>query len=197
MSEPTPTPPKAHWLSTLFGDLFRMPTYLKGLMIGALALFSMGLIGQARNWMQNPSSAPTAQVAPNLAVPSGSNGFVSGNGKVDASAPATQPAGTAGTWSGLSTKLGAGFVVGFFVGWIFRFFLKTMTLLTAAGVVIIGGLSYFNILNVDLTSAKTNYSSAITWVSDQGQKLFNVVYEKMNATGPMAVGGFFGFRRRK
>src|SRR5689334_19127317 len=44
-------------------------------------------------------------------------------------------------------RTGASLVIGFIVGWLFRTFTKIMALLALAATTVIGGLSYFHILN--------------------------------------------------
>jgi uncharacterized membrane protein (Fun14 family) len=170
-----------------------MPGYLKVLMGGAVVLLTLGLVGHAKNRMEQPPPAPTAQTSVDS---SKARGFVSGAPEAQSGDPAMTAPAPKSTWSGTSTKVGAGFLLGFIVGWIFRFFLKTMALLTGAGALILGGLSCFNVVNVDLTTTKTEYDNAMAWVKDQGERLTHVIYDKMNATVPTGLGAFFGFRRR-
>ncbi len=95
-----------------------------------------------------------------------------------------------------ATRAGIGFIAGFVIGWIFRAFLKTMLLVS----VLCGGLflalSYFNILNLDLTKARTQYESGMSWVSDQGTRLKDASLRHIPSGVPALFGGFLGMRRK-
>ena len=71
-----------------------------------------------------------------------------------------------------------------------------MTLLLL-GVVSMMLLSYFNIVNIDLSEARTKYASSIHWVQDQACKLKDVAQSHLPHSGAGAVGAFAGFRRRR
>ena len=93
-------------------------------------------------------------------------------------------------------RLGISFFAGVVLGTIARTFVK----LAAMGAVVIGlifaGLSYFHILNVDLTTMKTRYASASEWIEDQGGKLKGVALGALPSSTSAAAGFFAGFKRR-
>ena len=74
-----------------------------------------------------------------------------------------------------SMKIGISVVAGFILGWIFRGFLKTMAFVALALFALLAALSYFGILNVDMTKAKAEYTTAIQWATDQFWKLKDVL----------------------
>ena len=93
-------------------------------------------------------------------------------------------------------KLGVSVVVGFVVGWLFRMFVKTMALIAMLGVGAFAALSYFGVMNVDMTQAQHAFNSATEWITTQGTKLFDVVKAHLPSTGGAGLGAFLGFRRR-
>jgi len=58
------------------------------------------------------------------------------------------------------------------------------------------GLLCFNILNVDLTTAREKYDSSMEWVSDQGQKFKDFALGHIPGGASTGAGLFFGFRRK-
>ena len=93
-------------------------------------------------------------------------------------------------------RVGVSLLVGFIVGFLFRMFVKTMLLVT----LVIGGiffaLTYFNVVNVDLTSAQQTYDGAREWLTDQATRLKDVVLAHLPSSASGGVGVFIGFRRR-
>jgi uncharacterized membrane protein (Fun14 family) len=109
-------------------------------------------------------------------------------------APATQPsASPLGAWS---RRLGASVLVGFLVGWIFRAFVKIMASITALVLSAILLLSYFHIMNVDLTAAETKYKDTSGWVTGQAGKLRAAAMGHVHSTLGGALGLFMGVRKK-
>jgi uncharacterized membrane protein (Fun14 family) len=132
---------------------------------------------------------------PESGPPGGASGFLSAE---PAAAPAAAPGTDSWTgWAGAKgTALGFGFVGGFVIGFVFRAFLKFMAGVTF---VVVGGLallSYFNVLNIDLTAARTAYESNAHWLTDQATRLKDVVLNYLPSSTTGAAGVFFGLRRR-
>ena len=69
-------------------------------------------------------------------------------------------------------------------------------LITLAGVAILGALSYFNIMNVDLTAAQDKFKTSTSWVTEQGGRLKDVALAHVPGSAASFVGMFLGFRRR-
>ena len=154
-------------------------------------------------------SRPT-QSTPGTASPSkvGGSGFVSGNPQPDpyttsTPAPTATPAPTSTDshtitdtitpWMG---KLGISFFVGVVLGTVARAFVKLAAMGAVAIGLIFAGLSYFHVVNVDLTAMKTKYASATEWLEDQGGRLKNVAVGALPSSTSAMAGFFAGFKRR-
>ncbi len=170
-----------HFLAHLIG----MPGWHKAvLLIGALMAFGGGIGRVAGVTRQQPTTAPSALSQPE-------------NPEAKPVAAEREPDGSMLIrLSPHAMAVGLSSVAGFFLGWLFRAFVKTMILLA----LIIGGglfaLSYFGVLNVDLSSAKQEYASAVHWLSDQAARLKDVVLAHLPSSGGGAVGAWLGFHRR-
>ena len=78
----------------------------------------------------------------------------------------------------------------------FRTFVKAMASITA---VVLGGLvllSYFNVMNIDLTAARNNYKDASSWVTDQAGRLRDSAEGHIHSTLGGALGLFIGWRKK-
>lgn len=94
------------------------------------------------------------------------------------------------------SRVGLSFAGGFVLGFVFRTFLRTMAMLTAAAVVLFAALSYFGLFNVDFTQVQTQWDSASQWMTDQAGRLREVVAARLPSTFTGAAGAFLGFARR-
>ena len=137
-------------------------------------------------------ATPAAATAP----PPGASGFLGG------SAPAAEPAAPSlsDTWTAWSGQHGAavgfGFAGGFVIAFVFRAFIKLMTLIT---LLIVGGmaaLSYYGIVNVDLTAASRAVQSNADWLTEQATRIKDVLIAHLPSSGAGAAGAYFGLRRR-
>ena len=87
-------------------------------------------------------------------------------------------------------------LAGFVLGWLFRAFLKTMAFFLMLAIAALAALSYFGVLNVDFTSAREHYASALHWLGDQSSRLKDLIISHLPSSGGGALGAFLGFRRR-
>jgi uncharacterized membrane protein (Fun14 family) len=94
------------------------------------------------------------------------------------------------------TRVGLSFVVGFVLGWVFRAFLKMMSLLALAGIAIMAALSYFHVVNLDLSAAREQYASTMGWATDQAQILGRAILGHIPGSTSSIVAFYMGFRRR-
>lgn len=141
---------------------------------------------------------PAVQQTRSVAAPEGSSGFIGSRGAPAESADTT-PA-TTDSWSGWAgakgSTLGFGFVGGFIIGFVFRAFLKLMTLVT----VLVGGglmlLSYYHVLNIDFTHARDVVQSNAEWLTEQATRLKDLLVAHLPSSTGGAAGVFFGLRRR-
>jgi len=141
------------------------------------------------------NTTPTAQ------TPAGASGFVDGrNAPADTTTTTTvtqtEPPSLVARLSPNATRIGGSVVAGFVLGWIFRAFLKTMAFFALLAGAALMALSYFGVINVDLSSAREHYASVMHWLSDQGMRLKEVVIAHLPSSSGGAVGAYLGFRRR-
>jgi len=94
------------------------------------------------------------------------------------------------------TRMGLSFIAAFVIGWAFRVFIKTMLLITVLGTALLLGLSYFGVLNVDFTKARTEYAGAIAWISDQAERLRDTALAYFPSTGGSMVGLLLGLKKK-
>ena len=167
------------------------------LLIGFLifGLASAGLYAYA--YMTRHNGHPAAQHS--VATPAGASGMFGSSGSSTDASPDAEPAAT-DSWSGYAgakgTTLGFGFVGGFVIGFIFRAFLKMMTLIT---VVIVGGLfalSYYHVINIDMTHVRDVAQSNMEWITDQATRIKDLAMAHLPSSSGGAAGAFFGLRRR-
>jgi uncharacterized membrane protein (Fun14 family) len=179
MSDDQKTPQKRTRESNLwdfFSNLVRMPRWQRAVMTVAVALAGVGTAGQVAGLVSSNQPA-TQQVTPETSEP----------------ATGSQPEQPA--WqrhSPAMTKAGFGCIAGFILGWIARLFFKTVALITTLALAVLAGLAYFK---VDTSEAEKKYKSAMSWVSAQGERL----YEQGKSHFPGAtslLGIFMGFRRK-
>jgi hypothetical protein len=71
-----------------------------------------------------------------------------------------------------------------------------MSLLTMAGAAILGGLSYFHIMNIDFSAVEKKYESDIAWVADQGERAAKALLNHIPGSASSFAGMFVGFRRK-
>ncbi len=146
----------------------------------------------------SPSGAPT---------PGGSRGFVSeqapapADSQSDQSAPSAdsssqQPNDLSQLWKPLMTKVGFSLFIGIVTGVLFRAFLKTAM---AISMLVIGGamaLSYYHVVNVDLTSVKSETAQATSWLADQGYRVKDMLFHALPSSTSAGIGFFLGLKRR-
>jgi uncharacterized membrane protein (Fun14 family) len=144
----------------------------------------------------------TVNTTPTAQTPAGSSGFVDGrNAPADTTSTTTvvtqtEPPSLVARLSPNATRIGGSVVAGFVLGWIFRAFVKTMAFFALLAGAALMALSYFGVINVDLSSAREHYASVMHWLSDQGMRLKDVVIAHLPSSSGGAVGAYLGFRRR-
>jgi len=177
----------------LIQHLRRLSPFQIKLLSTAFAIGVVGFVIYAAAELGRPdlpkAKAPSVQAANSGFVDSDSSGR-------DSSADQTPKE----TWSGMFGRIGAkggfGFVGGFIIGFIFRAFVKMMTLITVVFVGILAALSYFHIFNIDFTAVHRAYDSNAAWINDQAMRLKDVIVAHLPSTTTGAAGVWFGTRRR-
>jgi uncharacterized membrane protein (Fun14 family) len=214
-----PNDPRLTDRSQVSEALRMMPSWKRKLLGVSLVVGLAGAGGQLASSALKSNPAPTANNptapaanvspadAPPTPAPSGASGFVSATGRP---APQTDaPAASPGAASDPSppttltqrltpwmTHVGLSFFVGIVVGLIFRIFMKMALGITALIAALIFALSYFHVLNIDMTAVKTEYASVSAWAGDQVARLKDLVMHALPSSSSAAVGFFAGFKRR-
>jgi uncharacterized membrane protein (Fun14 family) len=185
-----------------------MPRWHKLVLLIGVVLAIAGGIG----WMTSraagdtgtrvTSTSTSSTAAPGQA-PAGASKFIGNDAPTAADTTTTttttireEPPTLIGRLSPNATRIGGSIVAGFVFGWIFRAFLKTVTFFALLAGAALLALSYFGVINVDLSSAREQYGSALHWLSDQGMRLKDMLLAHLPSSGGGAVGAFLGFRRR-
>jgi len=190
---------------SLMTHLARMPRWHQVVLLVAIVLAAAGSVGWAVTrtapGQTVPASAAAAQHSSALPAHSGFvDSRTTGTTPLPADAAADANDTTPGGWisrlSPHATGVGLSVVGGFLVGWLFRAFLKLMTFFVLIVAALLAALSYFGVLNVDLTSAQTHSADAMHWLTEQGARLKDVVTAHLPSSGAGAFGAFLGFRRR-
>jgi uncharacterized membrane protein (Fun14 family) len=158
-------------LHRFFSDLLRLPRWQKTILTLALAAVSFGWAHQTYHSFMDTAPA-TTQSSPG-SVNSTDQSANSPNSSVLA------------RWS---RRAGASMLIGFVIGWAFRTFLKIMSTITAATIAAFCLLSYFNVMNVDLTAIEKKSTTATAWITDQGSRLRHTAMSHVHST----LGGILG-----
>jgi len=187
-----------------FGDVFSMPVWQK-LTLGVAALLGgTGVAGQTYSHYNAAPPGPLqtqVQTDNTFPPPANSHEIVGTVKTPEDSAPASptepQPAPSFFEQNAPAmTRVGLSFVGAFIIGWAFRVFVKAMLLITVLGAALLMGLSYFHVVNVDFSEARTKYADSIAWVADQAAKLRDAAVAHLPASGSSMVGLFVGFRKK-
>jgi len=178
-----------------FGHVFDLPRWQKLVLTLAGLLGAAGLGGKVTGAVSDSPNAPTTQAASASSTPRSS--FV-------ADADKSQPAAAEDSslkallvhnapWM---TRVGVGFIGAFIVGWLFRAFIKLMTMMTIVVVLLLGGLNYFRVIDIDFKKAEEQYATASAWVTDQAGKARDAIMAHIPASMSSTLGMFLGFRRK-
>jgi uncharacterized membrane protein (Fun14 family) len=198
---------------SLPAHLRTMPRWHRVVLLIAVLLAAAGSVGWAvtRTAPGERRVIPPTPAAASAAAPSVSKSLAPRSGFVDertttvatplpadavADANDTTPGGWISRLSPHATGVGVSVVAGFLMGWLFRAFLKTMTFFALIVAGLLAALSYFGVLNVDMTAARGHYGDAVHWLTDQAMRLKDVIVAHLPSSGGGAFGAFMGFRRR-
>jgi uncharacterized membrane protein (Fun14 family) len=141
-------------------------------------------------------------------VPAGSSGFVASPSSASAPQPApgpgvapadssqTEAQGMSALMTPYLTRVGFSVFIGVVIGFLFRTFIKIAVGISALVVAAALALSYFHIVNIDMTAVKTETASASAWISDQAFRLKDVIFHALPSSTGAGVGFIFGFKRR-
>jgi uncharacterized membrane protein (Fun14 family) len=180
-----------------------MPRWHKLVLLLGVVLAIAGGIGclMTRGTSDTGTRVTTVNT-PAARTPAGASNFVDGrSAPADTTTTTTvvtheEPPSLIARLSPNATRIGGSVVAGFVFGWIFRAFLKTMAFFALLAGAALTALSYFGVINVDLSSAREHYASVMHWLSDQGMRLKDAVISHLPSSSGGAVGAYLGFRRR-
>lgn len=188
------SPARPSTLKSFFNHLIVMPKLHKKLLAAALLLAGGGTAGQISTYFAEDSQASMTTPATMPADAPGNSMVAQGSSEVLPSPlPASDPTITQRV-SPVAQKLGFGFIAGFLIGWVFRAFVKIMSLITMAGVALFAGLAYFD---VDMSSMKVKFESGMGWATKQGEELADKAMKRLPGSAAGVTGMFFGFKRKK
>src|SRR5262249_54442933 len=146
MGETTPTNRNiVHHVLTMAG-------WQKSLLTLATIVFGAGLAGQGVGVARH--KAPANATTPTAA---NSRGIVTAENPPPEQSAAPEQKAWYEKLSPKATAVGLTFLVGFIIGWAFRVFVKMMMMISALAIAIFAGLSYFNVMNVDMSKAEQKY----------------------------------------
>ncbi len=188
-----------------------MPRWKWRLLGLALVIGCIGVAGQVSTYLKStpapghasnvPQAMQPSPTTPAIGAPAGSSGFVAGQPSSSTPAPDATPQAqvepeSSFIWKALMTRVGFSLFIGVIVGVIFRVFLRTALLISALIVSAAMALSYFHIMNVDLTMVKAQTAQATNWISDQGYRLKDVLFHALPSSTSAGIGFFLGLKRR-
>jgi len=188
-----------------FGDLFQMATWQKVALGTAALVGGTGIAGETYSSFHPtpPEAIETRQDTTGTAAPGRGPNFIDPATAPPAQREATPPASTptAGgsffeQYSPAMMGTGLSFVLAYIVGWAFRVFVKTMIIVFVLGAALLLGLSYFNVVNLDLSKAQEKYSTSIAWITDQAVKLKDAAIAHFPASSSGVMGLLVGLRRK-
>ncbi len=93
-------------------------------------------------------------------------------------------------------RIGVSILAGFVLGWLFRAFIRTVAFFALLGAAVLGALSWFRVVNIDMSSAQGEYATAMHWLYAQATLLKHAVIAHLPSTGGGTLGAFLGLRRR-
>lgn len=196
--------------SAVVRTLGTMPGWKRKLLAVSLVIGLAGLAGQTVATLTR-QSAPAQPAAPaaratdaQRSLPAGSSEFVYPQpGSISstpqappaAPPPAAQPTLTERVTPWM-TRVGLSFFVGIVVGVVFRTFVKLAAGFAVIVTIIFLALSYFQVLNVDMTRVKGEYASARAWMGDQASRLKGVIFQALPSSTAAAAGFLSGMKKR-
>jgi uncharacterized membrane protein (Fun14 family) len=210
---PEAAPVKQGPLAKVGGELLHLSPWKKKL----LGLFAMiGVIGgglwtHAVVTSEPPPPEPPAVLLRADATPPPSTPPSAARGFVDADEIAVEPDAEpvedvqvdeewqlpwTGRLGGWLARFGLSFAVGLVAGVFFRSFLKTMAVITAVAIGAIVGLSYFEVLPIDFTTMRANFSSAGDALRGHAETAKDFVIDFLPSATAATFGFFVGFLRR-
>ncbi len=169
------------FLTKTVAHLWNMHHWQRGVLAIAVLLFGAGTVGKFTGNSNNQNTVAVSTDTPDT---------------TSTSSPQPKPTAIQ-AMSPWAMRVGGSMLGGFLLGFALRTFVRITAALLALGLSVFMLLSYFNVMNVDLTSAENKYKSSIEWLDDQANRLENAAKSHLPSSGSGAVGIFAGFRRKR
>jgi uncharacterized membrane protein (Fun14 family) len=180
-----------------------MPRWKWRLISIGLVIGSIGLVSQVAAFLNTPHDPvfPShAQVAPSNGLPPSSS---SANPRATSAGPESLPPTSPDAqpnpmspWKPFMTKFGFSLFVGIAIGTIFRTFLRGALVVTGLIAAAAAGLSYYHVVNVDMTAVNHDATLVTGWLSDQGMRLKDMLFSHLPSSTAAGIGFFLGLKRR-
>jgi uncharacterized membrane protein (Fun14 family) len=181
-----------------------MPRWKWRLLTIGLVIGSIGLVSQVSAFLNTPHDPvfpQHAKVVESNAAPPGSSAAHPRSTAPDADAspsPTTtdpQPDPMA-PWKPFMTKFGFSLFVGIAIGTIFRTFYRIGLTITGVVVAAAAALSYYHVVNVDMTAVSHGTALATGCLADQAYRVKELLFHALPSSTAAGIGFFLGLKRR-
>lgn len=101
-------------------------------------------------------------------------------------------------WSALLTNISFSFFVGLCLGYVFRFLLKIILILCGLVLLLLFGLEYAEVVNVNWASLGQYYDAFLVWLKPHASNFQEFIKSNLPSAG-LATAGFllgFGLKRK-
>jgi uncharacterized membrane protein (Fun14 family) len=195
------------------------PIWRRAVFAIALILGLGGLGLQVAGTTENPAGqAGQLRVSGNISADmstraDGADGANAAKAGKTAEAPAITPPASAGSvglrekldtplgqyfddWSGPMMQLGFSFVAGFSIGYALAFFLKATALVAGVLLLMLFGLQYVGVVEVNWPGIQGFYDSFVAWVQPHAGSFQDFIASNLPSSGMAALGIFTGFKKK-
>jgi uncharacterized membrane protein (Fun14 family) len=101
-----------------------------------------------------------------------------------------------GDYSPALLLFGGSYLGGFFLGWIFRRFVKTAVIVAGGIILLLGGLKSTGWITLDWASIETWVTQTLTLLQEGSEGVKQVLMGYLPSAGAGSAGIFFGFRKK-
>jgi len=99
-------------------------------------------------------------------------------------------------WSGPLMRLGFSFVAGFSLGYALAFFLKLTLVIVGGLLLVLFGLQYVSLVEVNWPGIQTYYEAFVSWIQPRAGSFREFVISNVPAMSMAALGLLLGLRKR-
>ncbi|NNE37152.1 MAG: hypothetical protein HKN08_02515 [Gammaproteobacteria bacterium] len=92
--------------------------------------------------------------------------------------------------------IGASYIGGFFLGWMFRRFVKTAALITGGIILLIGGLKSTGLIALDWAAIEYSVNHSLSLFQEGAEGFKQILMGYLPSAGSGSAGIFFGFKRK-